>query len=81
MDGKKWGQGNLCESVGVAQGPVIHCQDKSAMVTGGVAEGGRSTQQGFREQGLHGDPHRQLALSTGLPGSSSRCFARASHMK
>lgn len=74
MYGKKWRQGNFWESIGVAQGPVIHCQDNLAMVPGGVAEGGRNTQQGFRERGLHGDPQMQIALSIGLSGSSEPVF-------
>lgn len=45
------------------KGPGICCQDNAAGVTGGVAGGGRSTQQRFGEQEIHRDPDMQKALS------------------
>lgn len=62
------------------KGPSIHCQDNPARVTGGVTGGGWSTQQGFGEQGIHGDPDMHTALSTGLFGRSEQAFCRG-HMK
>lgn len=53
-------------------GPGTCCQDNPARVTGGVAGGGRSAQQGSWEQEIHGDPDRQTALSLELSGSSKQ---------
>lgn len=59
-------QGNLHDHRGSGghKGPGIQCRDYPARVAGGVAGGGRSTQQGLWEPEIHGDPGvRQLSAS------------------
>ena len=72
-------QGNLRDHRGSGghKGPGIQCRDYPARVAGGVAGGGRSTQQGLWEPEIHGDPGvRQLSASGCLAARSKR-LARA----
>lgn len=73
-------RGMSVNTEGGHKGPRTHCQNNPARVPGGVTGGGRSTQQGFGEQGVHGDPDTQIALSIGLSGSSEQAFCQG-HMK
>lgn len=80
--GKKWGpnRGHLCDhrERGGHKGPSIHCQDDPARVAGGVAGGGRSTQQGLCELEIHRDPdRRQLSASGCLAAGAGLCSGQA----